>query len=148
PATWVQFPSPQPISNEAKTHFENDASNRPTGARRFCKGRVCQWPRHHSRLVSAAQPRKWQRVFPDYRWKAIAVSCAPKKITIELMSVDNKRVLQRAVFALDKGQRFAQGGIEKILAKFSDDVVARFPGLSYRIVPMFGHRYRFVHRPK
>ena len=80
------------------------------------------------------------------RWASVAK--LPKAITIELMDVKNRKVLQRAKFAVPKGQRMTRAGVDKVLETYCDDLQKRQPDNRYRLVPLQGHRYRLVWEPQ
>jgi hypothetical protein len=68
----------------------------------------------------------------------------PKKITIEVLTRDNKRVLKRLNIRAPQGQRLTEQGCDNALEKFVTWFDQNNPGHRYRLVECAGRVFRMV----
>jgi hypothetical protein len=67
-----------------------------------------------------------------------------KKITIEVLTPDNKRVLQRVLLRPPRGKRFFETGAEKATKDFMQRFDQLNAGRDYRLVEFAGNTFKIV----
>ncbi|HEV7674411.1 MAG TPA: hypothetical protein VGQ12_07770 [Candidatus Angelobacter sp.] len=73
-----------------------------------------------------------------------------KRVEIEVMDRDNRRVIARRRVVPDRGMRFSPAGVDNILETFVEDFDQKNPGHKYRIAELMKNGcpvFKFVWDP-